>query len=906
VSSESQRPDSAERARVPGKPYDGRATSLPRELAALGDPSAALTAIFAESPVAFRIFDLAGRSVVANPAYAAMFDASPPEANVLRGDLAELRPSIDLVERAARGETVRSPAAWYERAGDARRIAIESTFFPLRDGAGAITHVVAALKDVTAELSAKEEAEREREGALVERERLAVLAEVTARLTSVVTQDDAIDALPRVAVPRFADYSALDLVEPDGRVTRVGVACTPSAEPLAAELTRSYPGDAPGSVAHVLQSGHALRVTTREEALAHMPPEDAAHLDELAALGLRSWLVVPIWIAGRTIGTLSFIRSDPARPYDAADQALAEELGARASATFERSRLHEATELARRQAELAADHVTRLQLLTAALSEAATTDQVVRAVVSQGARATGADAIGIFSLDTGKLELVRASGLSPELEQRIERVANAPDRPAAIVVASREPVWVRSAREYAERFPASFDAPNRRMSSFACIPMMIEQRLLGVLVFGYLQAHAFATEEQAFLITLTHQCVQALERARLYEAERRSNREAQEANRLKDEFLSVVSHELRTPLTAILGWSKILSSQSKAPDPVARGLAVIERNAKAQVRIIDDILDVSRIITGKLRISLREADLGAVAAAAFDVLRPTAEAKGVTLEAHVEPGTPAVLGDPDRLQQVAWNLLSNAIKFTPRGGKVTFEVEPGEGSVLLRVSDSGSGIRPDFLPYVFDRFRQGDSSSTREHGGLGLGLAIVRHLVELHGGTVRAESHGPSAGSTFTVVLPALRRAPTPPAAPAPAPPASRDVTGVRVLLVDDEPDTLETIAALLVGAHAMVRMASSAREALAELDSFRADVLVSDVAMPGEDGLALLARVRSRDDGARLPAIALTAYAGPDEAKRVLDAGFTVHLAKPVDSEALLRAVAALAHGKGSADSVK
>jgi CheY-like chemotaxis protein len=384
-----------------------------------------------------------------------------------------------------------------------------------------------------------------------------------------------------------------------------------------------------------------------------------------------------------------------------------------------------------------------------------------------------------------------------------------------------------------------------------------------------------------------------MERARLYEAERRSNVEAQQASRLKDEFLSVVSHELRTPLTAILGWAKILQTK---PEKLAHGLAVIERNVRAQVRIIDDILDVSRVITGKLRLTLREVDLGLIVLAAGDILQPTAETRGVGFAVSVAPALPAVLGDADRLQQIAWNLLSNAIKFTPRGGSVRATVSATSEGVTLTVHDTGRGMTAELLPFIFDRFRQADSTSTREYGGLGLGLAIVSHLVELHGGAVRAESAGLGQGSRFTVVLPVYDN-------PDGATPTSRlqrvprGIEGLRLLVVDDDPDTLDTLATLLANAGAEVRTASSAREALEVLSSYTPDVLVSDVALPKEDGFALLRQVRCRAGARHLPTIALTARAGVEDVQRCLDAGFDAHLAKPADAERLLVTIASVAY---------
>ena len=401
------------------------------------------------------------------------------------------------------------------------------------------------------------------------------------------------------------------------------------------------------------------------------------------------------------------------------------------------------------------------------------------------------------------------------------------------------------------------------------------------------------------------------ERVGLLAAEREARAEAEAANRSKDEFLATLSHELRTPLNAILGWAQLLRMGVLPADEAEQGLQTIERNAKAQAQLVDDLLDLSRIISGKLRVEMRPVDLVSVVEGALDSVRPAAEAKGISvvpvLDAHAGP----VAGDGGRLQQVAWNLLSNAIKFTPRGGRVDVWLRSTGADAELTVSDSGTGIRPEFLPHVFDRLRQGDASSTRRHGGLGLGLAIVRHLVELHGGTVSADSRGEGRGSTFTVRLP---RTPVPhgegaacgsPEAPehrsdeAPRAPTRREmriVEGVRVLVVDDEPDAREVIRIGLEQRGATVKTAASVEEALAALARHGPpDVLLSDIGMPDEDGYALIRKVRQlpESDGGTIPAVALTAYARAEDRDRALAAGFQAHLPKPVEPAKLAEAVA-------------
>ena len=368
------------------------------------------------------------------------------------------------------------------------------------------------------------------------------------------------------------------------------------------------------------------------------------------------------------------------------------------------------------------------------------------------------------------------------------------------------------------------------------------------------------------------------------------------ANRMKDEFLATISHELRTPLTAILGWSKMLATLP--PAEAAKGVTTIERNATALARIVDDVLDVSRIVTGKLGIARERLDLADVMAAAIRVVEPTAVAKGVTIELRAEPCP--FWGDVGRLQQIFWNLLSNAVKFTSEGGKVTCEVRHDGPTAIVVVRDTGRGIARDFLPHVFERFRQHDSSSTRAFGGLGLGLAIVRYLVELHGGTVRAQSAGLGQGATFVVEMPIRAVAQEAPA-PEEADATQRPLDGVSVLVCDDEDDARDLVCAVLEHAGARVEMASNAQAALEAVREHHPNVLVSDIGMPIEDGYSLVRRLRAlpAGDGRETPAVALTAYASPADVQRALAAGFQKHVAKPVDPDALVSTLAALTHAR-------
>ncbi|MFY0540625.1 hybrid sensor histidine kinase/response regulator [Nannocystis pusilla] len=393
-------------------------------------------------------------------------------------------------------------------------------------------------------------------------------------------------------------------------------------------------------------------------------------------------------------------------------------------------------------------------------------------------------------------------------------------------------------------------------------------------------------------------------RAELFALESAARREAETATRLRDEFLATVSHELRTPLTSILGWAQMLQLDGLSAEQRRHAIDTIERNARAQAQLIEDLLDVSSILAGKLRLEVQTVNIREIVEAALETVRPAAEARGVRLQATLASGA-TVMGDPQRLQQVVWNLLSNAVKFTPRAGRVQVLVERRDSSVEIVVADTGKGIVPEFQPHVFERFRQADGATTRRHGGLGLGLSIVRQLVEMHGGTVSVFSEGEDRGASFTVRVPlavTLRRE-------IEAPETLRkeaakqdlhcppELAGLRVLIVDDERDTREMLGMLLRRCGVEVSLAASAAEALRLIESERPDVLVSDIGMPGEDGYSLLEKLRKlpRESGGNLPAVALTAYARSEDRTRALLAGFNNHVAKPVEPLELLAVIASL-----------
>ncbi|MBD2770807.1 response regulator [Iningainema tapete] len=428
--------------------------------------------------------------------------------------------------------------------------------------------------------------------------------------------------------------------------------------------------------------------------------------------------------------------------------------------------------------------------------------------------------------------------------------------------------------------------------SYMIVPLITNKRKLGTIAFVSAQPERrYQKADLAMATELAQRAAIAIDNARLY-------REAWEANRIKDEFLAIVSHELRTPLNSILGWAKMLRQRNLNEATATKALETIERNAELQKKLIEDILDVSRIVQGKIRLNLCPLHLTSVIEAVVESIRPTAQAQAVQFELILDPNVGQVTGDPDRLQQVVWNLLSNAVKFTPSGGRVEIRLQKVNSMAQITVSDTGAGISAEFLPYVFERFRQADATTTRANGGLGLGLAIVRHLVEMHNGTVYATSDGEGLGTTFTVQIPIREVQIVQPNNLQLAPNNEfPSLNGLRVLVVDDNIDTIELIAFILSQCQAQVKTATTASDAIATFSQFKPNVLISDIGMPGEDGYSLIQKIRilPPEQGGQIPAAALTAFAGESEHVRALAAGFQIHIPKPVDPTELVAAIVKL-----------
>jgi signal transduction histidine kinase/ActR/RegA family two-component response regulator len=619
-------------------------------------------------------------------------------------------------------------------------------------------------------------------------------------------------------------------------------------------------------------------------------PGDLEHVDVPAKrIGQEVWML-PLLDAEGGVGHIAIVAKDVTAEMQAKDAVQRE------------------SEL-RATAERARERVSRLQQVTSGLARATTPQDVARVVLEEGVPALGVlrCTLHVVTADA-QLELLASVGYADTDTALMKAMSLAMSSPSREAILTGEPQWLGSAAEIEARYPERFaQVRHLGISNAASLPLATGGAPVGVLSIEFIDpGRVLDDDDRTFALALARQAAQALDRARLFRAAHDAANRAEEASRAKDEFLSVLSHELRTPLNAIQGWAHLMATQRETdPTIVERGVDVILRSVKSQVTLVDDMLDMARIIRGKLRLALLDVDFGGVVDAVAESVAPTATAKGVTITCDVPRGL-VILGDADRLQQVVWNLLSNAIKFTPRGGNVLVGATRKDDNVVLRVTDTGQGIAAGDIPYVFDRFRQVDSTSTRAKGGLGLGLAIVRHLVEAHAGHVRVTSDGVGHGATFEVELPMSRPvmpAPDPssdslldmpPESNAPVSVRHRALKGARVLAVDDEPDAVELVSIVLEQAGAVVRTASSVAAALELLRTWTPDLVVSDIGMPGEDGFAFVRKLRELGAPfADIPAIALTAFARREDVDATLRAGFGWHLAKPVDPRVLTRVAA-------------
>jgi PAS domain S-box-containing protein len=727
------------------------------------------------------------------------------------------------------------------------------------------------------------------------------LAEASTTLASSLDYETTLAAVAGLAVPHFADWCAVDIANEDDTLHRLAVAhIDPEKVVWAQEIYDRYPPDPeePQGLYNVFHTGKSEFYPDIPDEMLVQGARNEEHLEILRRVGFRSVMLIPLKTRDKVLGVLTFVNSETERSHTLEDLALAEDLANRAALAVENARLYGAEQQTRLSVERNSNFLKRLQAVSESLSKVISPSEVAESVIEQAIISLGAHAGTVVLLDnaTDELEMIGAVNFPEAVLEKWQRFSIDQNVPIAEAVRSRIPVIIESFDDFLDRYPVlgavSSGTGSRGLAAF---PLIIEGRILGALGLSFPAPQRFSDDDRAFMSALAQQCAQAIERARRYETEKNLRREAEAANRMKDEFLATLSHELRTPLNSILGWSQMLQNGNLDETVKERALATIERNARVQNQLIEDVLDISRIITGKLRLVVRPVDLGAVITTAAESLRPAMEAKGIRLKTFIDVQTKLIQGDAERLQQVVWNLLSNAVKFTAEGGEIQILLRDADTSVEVAVTDSGIGIEEDFLPFVFDRFRQLDGSTTRRHGGLGLGLSIVRQLVEMHGGTVRAENNKTGKGASFTVKLPVLNEE-KPPAdehnASAFEKPTEKNLNdperlaGLRILIVEDEDDSCEILSFVLSGCGADVTAARSASEAYNLIKRQRFDVIISDIGMPEEDGYALIKKIRALpvEQGGTVCAIALTAYARNEDRVKALEAGFQMHISKPIE----------------------
>ena len=666
---------------------------------------------------------------------------------------------------------------------DGTRTILSINASPLFDEEGQIINVIAALSDITERKQIEEERvqlvqeQAARAVAEVSQQKSAFLAQASAVLSSSLEYEQTLQSVANLAVPFFADWCSVDLLNDDRTINRVAVAHSdPEKVKFGWELAQRFPRhfDDGYGISKVMQTGQveiAIEITD-EQLVAAVP--NAEYLEILRGVGLKSSIIAPLQARGRVLGSITFVFTESDRHYRPEDIPLAEDLARRAVIAIDNARLYNEAQQAKLASELAANRTARLLAVMTALSESLTSAQVAQVIIEQGMSALGASCglVAVLNQDASELEIIQSIGYEHVGDFQRSFSIHAPF-PLAEAVRTGQPVWVETIENRIARYPELAEAYAKVGSkAWISVPLLIEGQAVGGLSLSFSTVPQLCQSDRAFILALAQQSAQSIDRARLYESEGQARAQAEAANRIKDEFLAVLSHELRTPLNPILGWTRLLRRGTLDSGKTAAALETIERNAQLQVQLIEDLLDISRILQGKLSLDSTPINLKTTLTDAIETVRLAAEAKNIQIQTQFEPTVGNVLGDAARLQQVGWNLLTNAIKFTPAGGRVEVKLsladeEPrtndkeqrtNDKLAQIRVRDTGKGIKSEFIPYVFDTFRQADSSITRTFGGLGLGLAIVRHIVELHGGTVKAESSGEGQGATFTVMLPLLAR----------------------------------------------------------------------------------------------------------------------------------------------------
>lgn len=622
--------------------------------------------------------------------------------------------------------------------GDTTSI-IRCSAAPIRNETGEIIAAVVTFFDVTTERR--------------ERDALELLTDISAIADS-LRGDDTLKRIAAMAVPKFADLAAVHLLdEHSGGLQRHELAAAdPSLRDAALEIRRRFP--LPDSMRTVFATG-------KSQLTGSVPPDfwdtfgDKEHAALMRQLGMRSAINVAMRASGKTWGVMSFLRTTNDRPFDELDVLIAEELAGRSAEAVEKSRLFEREREQRLRAEKSAGRIENLHILSSSLASTLTTEDVVdvlEKVLSRVLNARGLT-IGLVNEQYGTIDIVRAVGYNAGLIERFRTMPLDSPLPLPRAAATRTAIWMRS-RSERHLFGPLFDSQQTTNAAWAALPIELHGRSIGAIGLSFEQEQTFSEEERNFLMSIAGQCAFAFERAHLFDLERRAREEAERASRAKDEFLAILSHELRTPMTTVIGWADFLKMTHADNEELNGPLDALRNSARVQAKLVDDLLDVSRIIAGKLAVRKRDIELTAIVRGVIEDAKLSAREKHVGLESDLPSEPLRIHGDPDRVRQIVSNLVVNGIKFTPPDGLVTVSVRDRGEEAEIAVKDTGEGITPEFLPHVFDRFRQASVGDSRRHAGLGLGLSIVQHLVERHRGTVYAESEGLGRGACFIVRLP--------------------------------------------------------------------------------------------------------------------------------------------------------
>ena len=790
-----------------------------------------------------------------------------------------------VISRIRRGEAVEHFETIRVRK-DGSTLPVSLTVSPIRDSEGRVIGASKIARDIT---------ERTRAQALLAQAETAQ-ADLQRRLLMLVQASGTLLGTPRLdAVLDAAISLARELVAADAyAIWRLD------------DVARVWRADASVGLSDDFK---AQLIATFDRDASELPFVDTKVVDDLAeepllaprrnvygSDGITGLMIVPLTIGGRRTGTLVFYSRHRHR-FTPVEVQTARALGNLVAGAVTTAELYEEQRKSREQADFL---VQVSSALASSLDYSETLSQVARLAVPKIADWCTVDMLDADGVPR-RLAIAHGDVRMIDLARSVEQRYGTSSSPYSVqsVVATGRPVLLPSIADSMLVASAGDDDERLeqirafKLASYMCVPLSANNRIVGAISFVSAESNRhFTTSDVIFAEHVAARAGLAIENARAYA-------EARDANRLKDEFLATLSHELRTPLNTLLGYARMLNGGVIAPEKQRRTVQIIERNATVLSQIVADLLDVSRIISGKLRLELQPIDLPSILKEAIETVRPAVEAKNIRIVMTVGAVDGVVQGDAARLQQVAWNLLSNAAKFTPPGGRIDVRVLQGESAVDFEIADTGIGIPAEFLPYVFDRFRQADSRFSREYGGLGLGLAIARHIVEMHGGRISVASGGADAGSTFRVSLPAVdMRIAADAASGADPAPGARDLAGVRVLAVDDQEDALALLRDTLEAAGADVTTAVDALQAIRLIEDAPPDVLVADIGMPGMDGFELIRRVRRSGNALakRLPAAALTAYARPEDRALALECGFQVHVPKPFDPGEVVRVVGSLA----------